>query len=116
MPEPLMNWDEVGEALAQSQAMLRAMQDLLSLTLEEMGVADHAEIRVCEDAEGQLRLVSDHPRRDEIESAINAPVNRQLQELYRAAANGMSLAGSLVGNGALPSEVLDMVKARVGAA
>lgn len=111
--EPLMNWDEVGTALAESQAMLMAMQDLLSVILEEIGVEDHASIRIYEDPEGKLRLVSPHERREEIEETLNSPVNRQLQELYRSVANGMSLAGSLVGNGALPEEVLEKVKGRV---
>ena len=115
-PAPLMNWTEVGDALAEAQAMLCTMQNLLSLTLEEMGVPDHDEIRVGEDAEGALRLISDHPRREEIEAAINSPANLQLQQLYRAATNGMSLAGSLIGNGALSREVLDLARARVGAA
>ena len=115
-PAPLMNWAEVGDALAEAQAMLRTMQNLLSLTLEEMGIPDHDEIRVGEGSDGALRLISDHPRRDEIEAVINSPAHRQLQELFRAAANGMSLAGSLIGNGALPPEVLDMARSRVGAA
>ena len=115
-PAPLMNWAEIGDALAEAQAMLRTMQNLLSLTLEEMGIPDHDEIRVGEGSDGALRLISDHPRRDEIEATINSPAHRQLQELFRAAANGMSLAGSLIGNGALPPEVLDMARSRVGAA
>lgn len=106
MPAPLLNWDEVGQVLAESQAMLQSMQQLLSLTLAEMGVEDHAGIRVYEDESAKLRLVVDHPRREEIETVLNSPENRQLQDLYRAAVNGMGLAGSLVGNGAVPTEVL----------
>lgn len=114
--QPLLNWDEVGEALAESQQMLLNMQGLLSLTLAEMGVAEHNDIRVLEDTEGKLRLVVDHPRREEIEEELNSPKNRQLQELHRAAMNGMSLAGSLVGNGALPVEVLQAVMGKTGVA
>ncbi len=114
--EPLMNWQEVGQALAESQRMLQTMQNLLSLTLSELGVEDHASVRIYEDQDNKLRLVSDHPRHEEIETVLNSPKQRQLQELYRSATNGMSLAGCLIGNGALPEEVLQKVKSQIGAA
>lgn len=109
--EPLLNWNEMGDALAESQALLKTMQDLLSLTLEEMGVEDHAAIRIFEDMQGNLRLLVPHDRQEEIEEKLNSPENNQLHELYRAVASGMNLAGNLIGQGALPQEVLDMVKA-----
>ncbi len=108
--EPLLYWNEMGGALAESQALLKTMQELLSLTLEDMGVEDHAEIRIYEDIHGQLRLLVPHDRLEEIEEKLNSPENKQLHELYRAVQSGMHLAGNLVGQGALPEEVLRMVK------
>ncbi len=108
--EPLLNWNEMGDALAESQALLKTMQELLSLTLEDMGVEDHAEIRIYEDIQGKLRLLVPHDRLEEIEEKLNSPENKQLHELYRAVQSGMHLAGNLVGQGALPEEVLRMVK------
>jgi hypothetical protein len=110
--EPLLNWNEMGDALAESQALLKTMQDLLSLTLEEMGVEDHSAIRIYEDMEGKLRLLVPHDRQEEIEEKLNSPENKQLHELHRAVASGMHLAGNLIGQGALPQEVLDIVKAQ----
>lgn len=105
LPDPLLDWDEVCLALTEAQELLAATQRLLSEILAAAGVEDHDCVRIYEDRDGRLRLVADHPRQDEIESLVNSPRHRQLKELYRAAAAGMSLAGSLVGMGALPDEV-----------
>lgn len=108
--EPLLNWNEMGDALAESQALLKTMQDLLSLTLEEMGVEDHEYVRITEDMQGNLRLLVPHERQEEIENVLNSPEHNQLHELYRAVQSGMHLAGNLIGQGAVPQEVLRMVK------
>ena len=113
---PALDWDAVSQALGESQAILIGVQRLLSETLAGMGVADHQSVRVYADTAGCLRLVADHPRRAEIESALNSPENRELRDLYQAATSGMSLAGSLVGNFAVPEEVLARVKAKQSAA
>lgn len=113
---PALDWDAVSQALSESQAILIGVQKLLSETLAAMGVEDHMAIRVFADTGGWLRLVSDHPRRAEIESILNSPENRELRDLYKAATSGMSLAGSLVGNLAVPEEVLARVKAKQSAA
>ncbi|MDR0362869.1 MAG: hypothetical protein LBJ46_09345 [Planctomycetota bacterium] len=102
---PVMNWDEVGATLAESQAMLRTMQEFIIVILSEHGIENPECVRIYEDEAGGLRMVGDHERRDDIEAILNAPENRQLKELYRAVTAGMSLAGSLIGSGALPKEV-----------
>lgn len=115
-PESLVDWDAVNAALAESQQILIGVQKLLSQTLEEMGIEDHAYIRVYADTEGAMRLVSDHARREEIESALNSPANKALRSLYQAATTGMSMAGGLVGKMSVPEEVLEKVKAKYYAA
>ncbi len=108
-PEPptqLVDWDAVGMALSESQQILIGVQNLLAETLAAMGVEDYQYIRVYADTRGFLRLVSDHDRRDEIESVLNGPDNADLRNLYHAAVSGMSLAGGLVGNVSVPPELL----------
>lgn len=112
VPEPAspeLDWDAVSAALGESQKILVGVQGLLSETLAGMGVEDHAFIRVYRDVRGALRLVSEHPRRVEIEAALNGPENADLRELYEAATAGMSLAGSLVGAMSVPEGVLERV-------
>lgn len=92
-----LDWDTLNQALAESQQILISMQQLLSETLAAMGVEDHEHIRVYADEQGWLRLVSDHPRSEEIEAVLNSPDNQELRSLHSAAAAGMSLAGTLVG-------------------
>lgn len=111
-----VDWDSVNAALTESQQILIGVQKLLSETLENMGVEDHAYIRVYSDTAGMMRLVADHPRRPEIEAVLNSPVNSALRCLYQAATTGMSMAGSLVGKMAVPEEVLEQIKAKYSAA
>lgn len=111
-PRPEVDWDAVCQILSESQGILIGVQNLLSETLAGMGVADHATIRVYADMAGSLRLVADHPRRDEIEAELNSPKNAELRTLYHAAVDGMSLAGGLVGAVSVPDEVLERVKAK----
>lgn len=113
---PMLDWDAVTQALNESQKILVGVQNLLSETLAAMGVEDHEYIRVYADTQGDLRLVSDHPRRAEIEAILNSPDNVELRNLYHAATAGMSLAGSLVGTMAVPDEVLERVRAKQHAA
>lgn len=115
VPEPAgpeVDWDAVSEALTHSQGILIGVQSLLSETLAAMGIEDHQAIRVYEDLDGSLRLLADHPRRGEIEAALNGPENQDLRTLYHAAVDGMSLAGGLVGTVAVPEAVLEQVKAK----
>jgi hypothetical protein len=114
--DPMLDWDAVNKALNESQQILIGVQNLLSETLAAMGVEDHQYIRVYADTQGDLRLVSEHPRREEIESALNSPANYELRNLYHAAMAGMSLAGGLVGTMSVPDEVLAKVKAKHHAA
>lgn len=119
VPEPprmALDWDAVSEALSHSQGILIGVQKLLSETLAVMGVEDHQIIRVYENPDGSLRLLADHPRRQEIEAALNGPENQDLRTLYHAAVDGMSLAGGLVGAVAVPEAVLEQVKAKHSAA
>ncbi|MCC8190350.1 MAG: hypothetical protein LIP77_06890 [Planctomycetes bacterium] len=95
--EPLLDWDEIRQALDESQRILIGVQNLLSDILAGMGVEDHQFLRVYADPRGDLRLVSDHPRRTEIEAVLNGPDHHELRSLYQASTAGMSLAGSLVG-------------------
>lgn len=115
-PAPMLDWDAVTQALNESQKILVGVQNLLSETLAAMGVEDHEFIRVYADTHGDLRLLSDHSRRAEIEGVLNSPENFELRNLYHAATAGMSLAGSLVGTMAVPDEVLERVKAKQHAA
>lgn len=115
-PQPLMDWDAVALALEESQRILVLVQEMLSSTLADMGIEDHDAIRVYADEYGWLRLVADHPRRDEIESALNSAENNQLREYYMSATAGMSMAGSLVGTMAVPQEVVDYARERKYAA
>lgn len=109
-------WEDVQRMLSESQEMLVAMQRMLSLVLEEIGVADHEHIRVYADDEGCLRLVSPHPDRDAIEAELNRPERLELRSLHRAAMAGLGLAGSLVGNSVSPAQVAAQVKAGFDAA
>lgn len=116
VPETLVDWESVSNALSESQAILIGVQKLLSETLANMGVEDHEFVRVYSQPDGSLRLVSDHPRRIEIETALNSPKNHDLRTLYQAAMSGMSLAGGLVGTASVPDKVLEQVKAKYSAA
>lgn len=109
---PGLDWEAVSQALGESQGILIGIQKLLSATFAAMDIEDHEFIRVYADREGLLRLVSDHPRREEMETALNSPANQQVRDLYHAAMAGMGLAGGLVGEMAVPQEVLDRVKAK----
>lgn len=113
-PEPgtLVDWESVSQALSESQAILIGVQQLLSETLAAMGLEDHQFIRVYADDAGSLRLVSDHDRREEIETTLNGPENQNLRNLYQAAVSGMSLAGGLIGAMSVPQEVLEQIKAK----
>lgn len=115
-PQTILDWDAVDAALTESQQILIGVQKLLSQTLAEMGVEDHEYIRVYSDSSGLLRLVSDHPRRLEIEDALNSPANSAIRSLYQAATTGMSMAGGLVGRMSVPEEVLAAIKEKYGAA
>lgn len=114
--ETIVDWDAVSSALSESQQILIGVQKLLSQTLEEMGIEDHAALRVYADTAGLMRLVSEHPRREEIEAALNSPANKPLRSLYQAATTGMSMAGGLVGKMSVPEEVLEKIKAKYHAA
>lgn len=109
---PAVDWDAVSDALSESQQILIGMQNLLAATFAAMGLEDYQYIRVYADQQGLLRLVADHPRREEIEATLNSPANTDLRTLYHSAMAGMSLAGSLVGSMSLPEEVLAKVKAK----
>lgn len=115
-PQTILDWDAVSAALTESQQILIGVQKLLSQTLEDMGVEDHEYIRVYSDTAGLMRLVSDHPRRGEIEDALNSPANYALRSLYQAATSGMSMAGGLVGKMSVPEDVLAQIKAKYCAA
>lgn len=105
-PFPLIDWDTVSDALGESREILVRVQELLAEMLNDMGVEDARFIRVGADASGRLRLVSDHPRRAEIEMALNAPENESFRELHAAALVGLGLAGGLVGNCSLPTAMV----------
>lgn len=111
--EALVDWPTVEAALGESQKILIGVQELLSETLSEMGIADCQSIRVFSDAQGQMRLVSDHDRQVEIEAVLNSEENRPLRELYSAASSGMSVAGGLVGTMSVPRDVLDRLKEKI---
>ena len=111
-PENMLDWETVSAALGESQKIMIAMQELLSETLAEMGVEGHDSIRVYSDTDGAMRLLVDHPRREEIETVLNSRENRHLRDLYASATAGMSIAGSLVGNMSVPEEVLEQIKAK----
>lgn len=115
-PQQLVDWESVSQALVESQQILICVQKLLSETLAAMGVEEHQFIRVYADSQGMLRLVADHPRRDEIENVLNSPDNHELRAMHQAAVAGMSLAGGLVGTVSAPAEVLEQAKAQCGAA
>ncbi|MDR1611278.1 MAG: hypothetical protein LBT97_00680 [Planctomycetota bacterium] len=102
---PVMNWDEVGSVLAESQDMLLTMQDFLAAVLSGYGIENPENVRIFEDVSGVFRLIGEYENREMLEAALNNPENRQLHELYRAVSAGMSLAGSLIGGGSLPEEV-----------
>ncbi|MCC8165323.1 MAG: hypothetical protein LIQ31_04030 [Planctomycetes bacterium] len=112
----VVDWTSVESALGESQQTLIGLQNLLSNILEEMDVEDYQYLRVYSDAEGAMRLVGDHPRREEIELVLNSPEHEQFRELYQAATNGMSMAGSLVGRVSVPAEVLEQYKQRKASA
>lgn len=114
--EPALDWDAVASALNESQRILVCVQNLLSETLAAMGVEGHQYIRVYSDLDGSLRLVSEHPRRAEIEAVLNSPENQELRNLHQAAMTGMSLAGGLVGTFAVPDAVMDRIRAKEHAA
>lgn len=118
VPEPgaMLDWDLVSAALNESQEMLVVTQELLSQTLEDMGIEDYAAIRVYSDEDGALRLVVDHPRQAEIEAELNGEKNTHLRELYKSATEGLSIAGSLVGCISVPEEVLERVRGKYAAA
>lgn len=107
---PTVDWAEISRALSESQAVMIGVQELLSETLAAMGVDDHDYIRVMADMDGSLRLLADHPRREEIELVLNSPANNELRAMYDAAMAGMGLAGNLVGTVADPAKVLEQVK------
>lgn len=107
---PTVDWAEISHALSESQAVMIGVQELLSETLAAMGVEDHEYIRVMADLDGSLRLLADHPRREEIEYVLNSPENNELRSMYDAAMAGMGLAGNLVGAVADPAKVLEQVK------
>lgn len=111
--EALVDWPTVEAALGESQKILIGVQQLLTETLAEMGIADCQGIRVFSDAKGAMRLVSDHERQDEIETVLNSEANRPLRELYSAASSGMSVAGGLVGTMSVPRDVLDRLKEKI---
>jgi hypothetical protein len=114
-PQPMLDWDSVSKALDESQRILIGVQELLSSTLAEMGVADHEHIRVYSDDMGFLHLLVDHPLQEEIEAALNSETHRPLRELYQAATSGMSMAGGLVGRFAVPDAVVEHARyKRVG--
>ena len=113
---PPLDWDAVSAALSESQAILQGVQELLSETFAAMGIPDHQFIRVYADMNGDLRLLADHPRREEMETVLNSPENQDLRQLYQAAVSGMGLAGGLVGTMSVPAEVLEKVKAKHSAA
>ncbi|MDR1745494.1 MAG: hypothetical protein LBS30_07060 [Planctomycetota bacterium] len=112
VPEPgnMIDWDDVSSALLASQKVMAAMQELLSQTLEDMGIEDHSSIRVYSDQEGALRLIVDHPRQEAIEEMLNSPGQRHLRDMYASAAAGMTIAGSLVGTMSVPEGVLEMAR------
>lgn len=107
---PAVDWAEISRALSESQAVMIGVQQLLSETFAAMGVEDHEFIRVMADLDGSLRLLADHPRREEIEAVLNSPENNELRSMYDAAMAGMGLAGNLVGAVADPAKVLEQVK------
>lgn len=112
-PEALVDWHTVEAALGESQKILIGVQELLAETMAEMGITDCQSIRVFSDAHGQMRLVSDHDRQEEIEAVLNSEENRPLRELYSAASSGMSVAGGLVGTMSVPRDVLDRLKEKI---
>lgn len=113
-PAPMVDWESVSAALAESQEILIKVQQYLSEILAGMEVEDHDAIRIYADTNNQLRLVLDHPRREEIERELNGPKHMELRSLYITATSGMSLAGSLVGSLSVPDGVLDQIKAKSG--
>ncbi len=118
VPEPgnVVDWDDVSSALLASQRVMMATQELLSETLSDMGIDEHASIRVYSDPEGALRLLVDHPRQREIEAMLNSPEQRHLRDMYASASAGMAMAGSLVGGISVPEEVLEMAREKQRAA
>jgi hypothetical protein len=106
-PHPMLDWDSVSAALDEGQRILVGVQQLLSATLQGMGVEDYDSIRVYSDSAGLLRLLVDHPYQEEIEAALNSPENAELRQLYQAATSGMSMAGGLVGHFSVPDEVIE---------
>ena len=114
--EPCLDWDIVCQALSESQGILVAFQNLLTGVLDALGVEDARFLRVLADSAGNLRLVSDHPRREEIETVLNNQENSRLRELHAAALAGMSLAGGLVGGASVPPEVLERARITAGTA
>ena len=105
-PFPLIDCDTVSDALGESREILIRVQELLAEILDGLGVEDGRFVRVGADSAGRLRLVSDHPRRAEIEAALNAPENGAFREFHAAALAGLGLAGGLVGNYSLPPALL----------
>lgn len=111
--EALVDWSTVDAALGESQKILQGVQQLLTETLAEMGVEDYKDIRVYSDAKGQMRLVADHDRREEIEANLNSEANRPIRDLYDAATSGMNVAGGLVGALSIPEDVLNRLKEKI---
>lgn len=105
-----LDWDQVSEALNESQEILVLVQKLLTETFLSMGLPDAQYLRVWQDMDGSLRLTGDHERREEIERELNGPANAELRRMYEAAVSGMSMAGGLVGTMACPEEVLRQVR------
>lgn len=108
----MVDWDDVSQALIESQKIMIKTQELLSETLAEMGIEDHSAIRVYSDTDGSLKLIVDHPRQAEIEAMLNSPEQRHLRDMYQSATVGMSVAGSLVGNISVPDAVREMARAK----
>ncbi|MDR2392215.1 MAG: hypothetical protein LBE84_11130 [Planctomycetota bacterium] len=114
--ESCLEWEIVCQALSESRGILIAFQNLLADVLDALGVEDARFLRVQADSAGNLRLVSEHPRREEIETVLNSPENNRLREMYAAALAGMSLAGGLVGGISVPPGVLDRMRIGAGTA
>lgn len=107
---PMLDWDSVSAALDEGQRILVGVQQLLSATLQAMGVEDYDSIRVYSDEAGFLHLLVDHPYQAEIEAILNSPEHAELRQLYQAATSGMSMAGGLVCNFSVPDEVVEQAE------
>ncbi|MDR3210710.1 MAG: hypothetical protein LBU79_02190 [Planctomycetota bacterium] len=96
------DWEGIEETLSASVTTLQSMQDALAGILAKLTVEDAENLRIYGGPDGQLHLLGEHPRWEEIEKELNSPANRVVYRLYLASVEGVGLAGRLAASLARP--------------